>query len=125
MRRPVLRDAGEARQLAEREIHLAGGATELVAPDRADEIFRQMLLAYQAEERAARIGARHDHRCAQLVAVLEHHAGGAAARDEHLSHRSPGPDVSPMSLRGGGDGGAHRAVAALGEAPGAEHAVEL
>ena len=77
--RPGLRHAGKARQLAEREIHLARGTAKLVAPDRADEIFRQMLFPHQAEEGAARIGAGHDHRCAQLVAVFEHHSRSAAA----------------------------------------------
>ena len=82
--RARLRHADEARRLGEREIHLGGGAAELVAADGGGELVRQVLLAHQTEERATRIGTRHHDRRAQLFTIVQHCAGGAAPRNQNL-----------------------------------------
>src|SRR5882762_10547282 len=119
------RHAGEAGQRVERDVHLAGRTAELEAADVADEFVRQLLRIEELEERTARIEARHDDRCLELIAVLEHDTAGASVADEDLGNTGIAPDLGAKRARRRRDRLAHGAGAALGKAPGAEYPVQL
>ena len=86
----------------------------------------QMLLADELEERAPRIGARDHGLRADLLAAFQHDAFARLPCEiTTLSTGALQRISAPAALRRRCDRGAHRAVAALGEPPGAEHAVEL
>src|SRR5882762_11104268 len=119
------RHAGEAGQRVERDVHLAGRTAELEAANVADEFVRQLLRIEKLQERTARIEARHDDGCLELIAVLEHHTRGASVADEDLGNTGIAADLGPKRACGGRNRLAHGAGAALGKAPGAEYAVQL
>src|SRR6185436_6348537 len=121
----ALRQAGEAWQLAEREVYLSRGSPEAIAPDRRDEVRRQVLFSHHLEKRAPRIRIGDDTSRADLFAVLQHDASSATAFDEDLRNRCLGADLRTEGPRRAGDCLAQRAVAAFRETPGAEYAIEL
>ena len=83
--RPGTRQRGEVGQGVERQVHLAGGALEPVAPDRLHELAGQLVFVEHAEEGAAGIHARGDLVGEDLLAALEHHPGRpSAARQDAL-----------------------------------------
>src|SRR5437762_6283999 len=79
----------------------------------------------QLQERATRIETRRDDRCRNLVAVFQHHARSTPAAQQHFRHAGVAADLSAEGARSGGDRFTERAGATLGEAPRAEHAVQL
>ena len=123
--RPGARQAGEVRQAVEREVHLARRAAELVAAHALQEVGWQILRVEPALEREPRIDAR-DHRVGvELVAVLEHDAGGPAVLRENLRDRALGANLRAEAAGRVADGVRDRAGAAARQAPRAERAVDL
>ena len=124
--RPHTRHACEVGQLVERQIHLARGPPELVAPDIRHEVCRGAPVRPRA---AGTCGAGRDSRrpirAPQLLAVLEYHAGGAAALQQDARDGRVGADLDPEAPGGAGDGLADGAGPAFGESPGPERAVDL
>ena len=125
VQRALARQAGELRQLRERDVHLARRAAHPEVADRLRELVGKVLRVDELQEAALGIGGRHHDLRVQLVAVLERHAGRAAAVHDHLLDGGAGADLDAERARGARDRRADAAGAVLREAPGAERAVDL
>ena len=119
------RQAGQVGQPVERQVHLARGATELVAAHTLDQVVGKLLGLHQLGEREPRIEPRHHDLGRDLLAALERHAGRLAVAGEDALHRGAGADRRAERLGGPRDALADGTRAALLESPGAECAVDL
>ena len=117
--------AGEVRQAVDRHVDLAGAAAELEAADLLLEVGGERAGLEEVQERDLGVGrGEHDGRL-DLLAALQQDAGGAAVAGDDLPDRGLGADLGAQGLRGAGDRVGDAAGAALGDAPGAEGAVDL
>ncbi len=94
-------------QLAQRKVDLCRGAAELEAPDGLGEVGGQVLLADEAEERPARVGAGDDHVGLDFLAAFEHDASSLCRLLRALGQLAACVRISAPKLR------AAAAIAAL------------
>ena len=98
---------------------------ELVAADLVLELVVERARLEQLEERRADVGAREHASRLDLLAGLEHDAGGPAAAHDDARHRRLGADLGAQRAGRRGDRLADAAGAAARDAPRAERAVDL
>src|SRR5437899_69808 len=110
----------EVRQLADRDVDLDDAAPRLPALDVPHEVRRQLVPIDQVEERDLRMDAADHDRRAELLAVIEDDADGAAVPDEDLLDAGPRADLAAERLGGRADRGADATHPALLEPPGPE-----
>ena len=66
----------EVRQRVQRNVHFAGGAAELVAPNVFQKFSGQLVFFNELDEGKARVDAGRNHIAVDFVAILQHHAPG-------------------------------------------------
>ena len=117
--------AGEVREPVHGQVDLARRATELEPPDLLLERRIERAGLEQAQEGQPRIERAQDRGRLDLLAAFEDDAGRAAALHDHPRDGRLHADLRPERLRRAADRVADPAGPALGDAPGAERAVDL
>src|SRR5262245_32914545 len=115
----------ELGQLTQRKVHFSRRAADTEIADLLNELIREILALDELQKAALRIGRREDDLRLELVTIFERNAGGPSILHDDLSHGCARANIGAQCARRAGDRGGHAAVAVLGEAPGAERAIDL
>ena len=117
--------AGDARELAQRDVHLDRPRARAEAADVAHDVVRELTLADEVAVGRDRVGVRDDEAAGDHLARLELDAGGPPVADDHSPDRGVGAQLGSGRAGRAGERAADSAHPAVDPAPGAGVAVDL
>src|SRR5207342_1189237 len=117
--------AGDARELAQRDVHLDRPRARAEAADVAHDVVRELSLADEVAVGRDRVGVRDDEPAGDHLAGLELDAGGAPVADDHSPDGRVGAQLGSGAAGGTGERTAHSTHPPVDPAPGPGVAVDL